>query len=430
MVFRNRQEAGERLATTLRRLRGQDVVVLGLPRGGVPVAAVVARELAAPLDVILVRKVGVPFHPELAMGAIGEGGVRVVNEDVVRAARITIEDFARVETGERLELTRRAQRFRGGRPPVSLRDRTAVVIDDGVATGSTASAACHVARALGAARVVFATPVGARQSIAELRQIADEVVCLESPEPFSAVGQWYANFGQTTDEEVTALLRVSDGVQATDVEVMAGPVRLSGALMVPSDPAGLVVFAHGSGSSRNSPRNRWVADWLRDAGFATLLFDLLTPAEQHSRANVFDVELLGRRLADATRWVLREPSVAGLPVGYFGASTGAAAALWAAGEPDLDIAAIVSRGGRPDLATGRLRRVTAPTLLIVGGEDHIVLELNRHAGRDLQNCRVAVVPGATHLFEERGTLRAAAELAGNWFSQHLRPDHTRMRRSG
>jgi putative phosphoribosyl transferase len=195
----------------------------------------------------------------------------------------------------------------------------------------------------------------------------------------------------------------------------------SGTLTVPTEASGVVVFAHGSGSSRNSPRNRWVAEFLNGAGFATYLFDLLTPAEQAERSNVFDIDLLGRRLADATRWVTDQPDVRDLPVGYFGASTGAGAALWAASESDLDVRAVVSRGGRPDLAGERLCRVTAPTLLVVGGRDSRVLTLNWRAARQLRaESRVAVVPGASHLFEEPGTLDAVAELARDWFSEHLR----------
>ena len=189
---------------------------------------------------------------------------------------------------------------------------------------------------------------------------------------------------------------------------------------MPADPLGLVIFAHGSGSSRHSPRNRFVASLLNDAGVGTLLFDLLTPAEELERANVFDVELLADRLAAVTRWARGQDSLGEHPIGYFGASTGAAAALWAAARPGNDIAAVVSRGGRPDLAEGRLGAVRSPTLLIVGGHDEVVLQLNRAAAARL-TCEheIAVVPGATHLFEEPGTLRQAAESASGWFRRHF-----------
>ena len=182
-----------------------------------------------------------------------------------------------------------------------------------------------------------------------------------------------------------------------------------------------MVFAHGSGSSRHSPRNQFVARQLNAAGLATLLFDLLTPAEALDRANVFDIELLADRLRAVARWLHRHSDCTDLGVGYFGASTGAAAALWAAAD-DPTVRAVVSRGGRPDLAMPRLGAVRAPTLLVVGGHDAQVLDLNRQAAAQM-SCehRVAIVPGATHLFEEPGTLETAARLARDWFVHYLAP---------
>ncbi|MBO1418960.1 dienelactone hydrolase family protein, partial [Streptomyces sp. FH025] len=173
---------------------------------------------------------------------------------------------------------------------------------------------------------------------------------------------------------------------------------------------------------RHSPRNRFVAGELNRAGLATLLFDLLTEEEAFDRANVFDTSLLARRLTDATHWLRGRDDTGGLAVGYFGASTGAAAALWAAAEPDSPARAVVSRGGRPDLAGPRLPAVAAPTLLIVGGDDHVVLDLNQQAQARLRcESQLAVVPGATHLFEEPGTLEEVADLAARWFTAHLTP---------
>jgi putative phosphoribosyl transferase len=205
------------------------------------------------------------------------------------------------------------------------------------------------------------------------------------------------------------------------VVIEAGQAQLPGILTLPPHPAGVVLFAHGSGSSRFSERNRFVADALVRANFGTLLFDLLTEAEARDRANVFDILLLAERLRGAAGWVARYPATADLAVGYFGASTGAAAALVAAasaGGPA--VRAVVSRGGRPDLAGDFLPLVRAPTLLIVGGADLDVLELNRVALTRLGGIRrLAVVPGATHLFEEPGTLENVAGLATFWFGRHL-----------
>jgi putative phosphoribosyl transferase len=432
-VFHDRSDAGRRLAQACARFRPDRPVVVGLPRGGVPVAAEVAQELAAPLDVVVVRKVGVPFHPELAMGAVGEDGVRVRNETVVDAAGIGRAELEAAEQRALEEVQRRAARFRAGRERVPLRDRTVIVVDDGIATGATARAALRVVRALGAARIVLAVPVGAPATIEALRDDADDVVCLYQPANFFAVGQFYDRFDQVQDDEVIDVLRhgtspataaAGDPPRADgEVRIRADRTSLEGHLTIPEPARGVVVFAHGSGSSRHSPRNRQVARALQDRGLGTLLFDLLTPEEAADRTNVFDIELLAGRLLTATNWLRGRPDEHGSKIGYFGASTGAAAALWAAAEPANDVAAVVSRGGRPDLAFDRLRSVRAPTVLIVGGDDRAVLELNRQAAAELRDLgRVEVVPGATHLFEEPGTLETVAELAGGWFVRWLAAD--------
>ncbi|MEV6316552.1 phosphoribosyltransferase family protein [Streptomyces sp. NPDC051776] len=468
-MFTDRAEAGRLLAAELDHLRDENPVVLGLPRGGVPVAYEVARALGAPLDVILVRKLGVPSHRELGFGAIGEDGVRIVHEHIAAMSRADDAALAAVERTEEAELRRQAERFRGGRDRLPLDGRTAVVVDDGIATGATASVACGVARAHGAERVVLAVPVAPPDAVDHLRDTVDELVCLSTPAAFFAVGEWYQDFSQTSDDEVVDLLdrqaadrerhgaaatakAPSDVIGAVEIPVPSDRVVLPGDLVLPAGAGGIVVFAHGSGSSRHSPRNRAVAAALAEAGLGTLLFDLLTPGEERDRANVFDIETLARRLTEATRMVRREY---GLPVGYFGASTGAAAALWAAADaaaeaesaaaeaeraaadaaadsrpdgtagggttPGEPVFAVVSRGGRPDLAGRRLGGVRAPTLLIVGGRDETVVDLNREARARL-TCenRLEVIPGATHLFEEPGALETVCELARDWFLPHAK----------
>jgi putative phosphoribosyl transferase len=434
-VFADRSEAGRRLARELDHLAIEDPVVVGLPRGGVPVAAEVAVALAAPLDVILVRKVGVPFQPELAMGAIGEDGVTVVNSEVVDLAGITTSQFDQVAHRERTELDRRSRLFRQDRTPIGLVGRTVIIVDDGIATGSTARAACQVARAHRAARVVLAVPVAPSDWVARFGDVADEYVAVETPENFGAVGAFYQDFRQVSDDDVVRLLissaaRTNDDPHVdplddpspidVDVDIPVGQVRLPGRLSVPVDPIGVVLFAHGSGSSRHSPRNRAVAHVLQISGIATVLFDLLTEPEEVDRGNVFDIELLASRLAGVVDWARDRPELEGLPVGLFGASTGAAAALRASvARPDA-VSAVVSRGGRPDLAAPQLGQVTTPTLLIVGDRDHAVLDLNRSAAAEMAcEHRLATVPGATHLFEEPGTLAIAADLARDWFRSHF-----------
>lgn len=204
------------------------------------------------------------------------------------------------------------------------------------------------------------------------------------------------------------------------VSIDAGPVPLPGDLVVPEGSRAVVVFAHGSGSSRSSPRNLAVAEALNRSGLATLLFDLLTPEESEDRARVFDIELLARRLETAARWARDRSGLGDLPLAFFGASTGAAAALVAAARLGDDVSSIVSRGGRPDLAGDFLGRVTAPTLLIVGAEDRDVLDLNRAAERHMRaETRIEVIPGAGHLFEEPGALERVAELAASWIGRNV-----------
>lgn len=280
---------------------------------------------------------------------------------------------------------------------------------------------------------------GAPGSLRGLTSNADQVVYLQAPEMFFAIGQFYADFAQVPDQGVVDCLARA-GTEAPDtatasttqvdalppardeeVDVRAGTVLLPGHLHVPAGAAGVVLFVHGSGSSRHSPRNRFVAAVLHEAGLGTLLFDLLTPREELDQGNVFDIGLLADRLTGATRWLREQAGGQRAAIGYFGASTGAAAALWAEADPDADVDAVVSRGGRPDLAGARLAAVRAPTLLIVGGDDRGVLELNRRA-RMLLQCvsSLAVIPAATHLFEEPGTLHQAAGLARDWFVAHLK----------
>jgi putative phosphoribosyl transferase len=231
VMFRDRVDAGRRLGEELERRHGEndDVVVLGLPRGGVPVAFEVAQALDRPLDIIMVRKLGVPFQSELAMGAIGEAGVRIINREVLQTAGVTEREFEAVERRERAELERRSRLFRGGRPPVALMGRTAVVVDDGIATGSTARAACQVARASGATRVMVAVPVASRSSLSHLADVCDQVVFLEAPGHFCAVGEWYGDFSPTSNEEVIALLqRGARGVTAPSATTRSGDDRPTG----------------------------------------------------------------------------------------------------------------------------------------------------------------------------------------------------------
>lgn len=434
-VFRDRRDAGERLAERLLHEDLQRPLVLALPRGGVPVGDVVAAALDAPLEPFVARKLGAPGHPEFGIGAIAEGDDEVVVSEAASRLGLSSEDMARQADEERAELERRVRTYRGDRPLLPVNDRDVVLVDDGLATGVTAEAALGALRRRGPRRLILAVPVCAADTAGRLAEMADSVVCLSRPADFGAVGAWYDTFDQTTDEEVLEILgRYAAGSadepaelarRTVEIEVPEGGAVL-GDLAVPEQAAGAVVFAHGSGSGRASPRNRKVASSFQERGFATLLVDLLTADEAQLDAETgdlrFDIEHLAGRLEQATSWLARQPSTADLRLGYFGASTGAAAALVAASRSTVSIGAVVSRGGRPDLAGPALSEVTAPTLLVVGGADPTVLELNERSLPQLAGeCRLEIVPGATHLFEEPGALDEVARLAGDWFTRWLRP---------
>ena len=437
-LFSDRHEAGRQLAFRLKDLAGtRGVQVLGLARGGVPVAFEIAQALRAPLDVFVVRKLGVPGHPELAMGAIAPGDVRILNADVVRQLGIPQVAIAAAVSSELRELERYEQIYRRGRPRPSLAESTVILVDDGIATGATMRAAIEAARKDRAHTVIVAAPVTSVEAEKELSRVADRVEFLATPGPFGSVGAWYDDFAQMTDGEVARLLEDTISVSAAAhrpeatttarvVHIPIGDAEVLGDLAIPASAEGVVIFAHGGGSSRLSPRNQDVANALNEAGYATLLFDLLTSSEEssdrYSGRYRFDIDLLARRLALATKWLMREEDMKRLPLGYFGASTGAAAALVAAARRH-DVRCVVSRGGRPDLAGDALPRVHAATLLIVGDKDHQVLALNRAARPHLRSCEssLAIVPGATHLFQEPGALERVSDLATAWFDQHLAP---------
>jgi putative phosphoribosyl transferase len=428
-IFRNREEAGKSLAdeleTRVLRTLGTPVVI-ALPRGGVPVAAEIANRLKAPLDVLITRKIGAPQNPEYGIGAISENGSFWLNDDAIRSLRLSEIETRVLVKKEEQEIRRRIQAYRGDRPLTDVRDRTVILVDDGLATGVTAKASIRALREMGAKRVILAVPVGAPDSVAALSQEADQVVCLEVPAGFYSVGTWYENFEQTSDEEVIRLLseaqkarRNTDSSKKVTKEIMIsdGWVRLPGKLSIPSEAKGIVLFAHGCGSRRHSHRNLQIAENLNEAGIATLLFDLLDPLEALESENVLDIPLLAGRLVLAYTAIRQRPETFELPLAIFGTNTGGAAALWAAAILGDSVASVVSQGGRPHLALEKLSQVRTPTLLIVGGLDEQILSINRDAHDRLRNSKLLIVAGATHLFEEPGALEAASDAAKDWFLQ-------------
>ncbi len=426
MHFHDRADAGRQLGRRLAGLGLASPVVLGLPRGGVAVAEEVARALGAPLDIWVSRKLGAPMQPELGVGAVAEGGIVDLDHELVATLGLTQDEIDWRVRREAEEVARRVQHLRGGRPPPQLSGKTAIVIDDGVATGGTARAALRGVRARGPGRLLLAVPIAARQALSSLAPEADEIVCLEAPDDLWAVGAWYDEFDPVSDARVAQILERAAGREAVgrQVIVAADGVTLEGRLDVPSGARGVVIFAHGSGSSRFSPRNRLVAAALAEGGLGTLLFDLLSADEERRDALTgelrFDIGFLARRLSAVEAWLERDESVGGLPFAYFGSSTGAAAALVAAADRPGRIGAVVSRGGRVDLAERALPGVGVPALFIVGSLDEELLARNREAaGLMRAPVELRVVRGASHLFEEPGALEEVAKIAAEWLARRL-----------
>ena len=427
LPFRDRDDAARQLVAALAKYRGLKPVILAIPRGAVPMGRIVADALGGELDVVLVRKLGAPGNPEFAIGAVDEQGAVILGEYAARAG--ADQTYILREAQRQLALIReRRASYRPGEPAVALAGRTVIVVDDGLATGSTMIAALKAVRAQRPGRLVCAVPVAAQDSLAEVAQFADDVVCLATPQPFNSVGLYYLNFNSVSDAQVRDLLAAPapslPGQPATasyPVRIPAGSLVLEGDLTVSSSPRGLVIFAHGSGSSRHSSRNRLVASALNQRGFATLLFDLLTEQEDSDPATRFDIALLAQRLDAALEWARLDSSLSNLRIGLFGASTGAAAAIAVAAARPGEVAAVVSRGGRPDLAGAQaLSQVRTHTLLVVGGADLQVLELNHSAQAAMHSwAELVIVPGATHLFEEPDALDQVAVLAADWFGKWL-----------
>jgi putative phosphoribosyl transferase len=307
MAFRDRADAGRRLAERVRNLQLTSPIVLALPRGGVPVAAEVAAAIRAPLEVFVARKIGLPGHEEFGIGAVAEGVF-----DPVRSARfeefgLNKSDFEVFAQRERHEVDRRVRMYRGSRSLPDVRGRDVVLVDDGLATGVTAEAALRSLRTLGPQRLVLAAPVCAQETARRLERMVDDVVCVETPADLVAVGHWYDDFTQTTDDEVLALLAPDKSIEEIVIPTPSGALR--GDLTLPARARGVVVFAaNKGGSSRASLTDRYVAEHLQDAGFGTLLLDVEANAGDDAAA----------RLAAAVQWLEEQRGIR-LPIGYIGA---------------------------------------------------------------------------------------------------------------
>jgi predicted phosphoribosyltransferase/pimeloyl-ACP methyl ester carboxylesterase len=418
--FQDRNEAGRMLAAFLKERNYERPVVLGIPRGGVPVAIEVARALGGELGVVVARKLGAPGYAELAIGATTASGVSYVNSEIAAAVGATDDYIAAEKARQVIEAQRREQLFDGRRRP-NVKGRVVLVVDDGIATGATAIAAVRAIKAEGASKVVLAVPVGPPPTIERLRAEADEVVCLHEDENFGAVGQFYVDFAPVSDDEVVRLLEsASPRSQAPierRVEVKRGGVRLVATLTTPRGrgPFPLVIFVHGLGSGKDSPRNVVIASRLQDAGIATLLFDLSGHGESSSdpedgmEAYVRDTEAM-------FAWALEQPEIDKNAIGIAGSSLGATIAAHAQAEGRVSPLTMVLRA--PPMEPAEFRAVSVPSLVLIGSHDPLRFGVERGVAGCPQ-LTLSVVEGASHLFEEPGTLEQALERTAKWFHEKL-----------
>ncbi|MEU3018611.1 MULTISPECIES: phosphoribosyltransferase family protein [unclassified Nocardiopsis] len=427
LPFTDRSEAGRRLAERVRPHAVNDPIVLALARGGVPVGAELAERLDADFDVLVVRKIGLPGHPETGVGAIAEDGQILYDDLALARMRVPRQALSGTVESERDELDRRRRAYRGKRPFPDVAGRDCVVVDDGVATGGTARAALRMLRQAGPARLVLAVPVAAPEALEALREDADDLVVLTAPENFQAVGEWYREFDQLSDSDVVSILSERERLRRGEevpraVRVRAGRVLLDGELTVPSAPRGAVVMAFGDGYG--DPRWRAGASALRRSGYATLLLDVLTAEERAARGGDGGTETdpgaLGERLGAAVSWVRGSTEAAEGPVGLLGSGEAASAALVTAAEHPRDVAAVVVHGGRADLAEPHLSSVRAPTLILLESGDSFVRELGEWTrGRLGGPSELRVVSGPEGLLRGDPGWRRVTADALDWFDRHL-----------
>ena len=444
-AFQDRVHAGDALARSLIPFASQrDVVVLGLARGGVPLARQVADVLGVPISVFISGKIGVPGIEEVALGAIAEGSDHVVTDSMAWYIGVPQPVIERLAVRERVELMRRTQLYRNGEPLPDLEGKTVVLVDDGLATGATIRAAARAIRSHRPRRLVAAVPVASRLGMADIRDEVDEIVAVVVGDEFASVSAAYETFEPMTDDEVLIALgrpirRVSgmvydisglitDSERTIEIPIPGG--RVVGDLGTPTnidfgesgrashDRDALAILVHAGGSSRDSYRNRYIAGRLRLEGYATLRVDLLTRDEEALDAQGgsirFDVAKIAARLTDVCDWAVRAGVYGARRAILFGAGTGAAGALMTAARRQSNTLAVVVRGGRVDLAESALSRVRAPVLSIVGTEDREIMVSNSNALRLLRRSKLIRVRGAGQTFGEPGALGAVAEHSVKW----------------
>lgn len=412
--YRDRVDAGRQLVAALAERGYERPVVLGIPRGGLPVAAEVARALHGQLGVVVARKLRAPAQPELAIGAVTADGAAWVNTQLARDTGADDRYLEREMAHQVAEARHREELFDGHRrPPVE--GRVVIIVDDGLATGATARAAARSMRASGAAKVVLAVPVAPPESVRELAAEVDEVVCPRVEMDFWAIGQFYDAFPQVPDEEVKAILdRFGSEVETREARVRRDGIELAARLRLPGGKTPYVTFVHGLGSSKDSPRNVVIAERLVDEGIAALLFDLGGHGESGGRPG--SIEQYVDDLVAVESWARSQVELRDAPHAIAGSSLGAVVALRGVLEGRVTADALVLRSA--PISPEEYQGLTVPALLLVGSHDPLVAEA-REGARRCPAIDLRIVQGAGHLFEEEGTLEDATGITVEWLSRTL-----------
>ena len=426
MLFQDRTDAGRQLARHLTPYADRDdTLVLGVPRGGVPVAFEVAAALHAPFDVFVARKLGAPADPELAFGAVSADGERYLDYGTVHALGITPRQVNEITADARARLDQRARLYRSGRDPLPAAGKIVILVNDGISADPGFPLILRALRERKPRRIIVASPVAPAPTCSRLQREADAVIVLHSPAELTSLGHFYRTFDQTTDDEVISLLQ--RGLDTRPPRRLEEPVAIAmpgyiaeGYLRLPPGARTLVLFANAAETGRIHPRHREMAALLNRWGIATLLFDLLSPFEEDNRrgASLVDRSVLAARILRVIDWAQRNPATSGLRIALFGSDAAASACLSAAVRAPEALTAVVASGGRPHARIGELAQIRVPTLLIGDSLDELGLALHREALRNLTCAKeLAVMPGAAHSSEEPGALQRVAERAADWINR-------------